>query len=381
MTTTPPAALPAPKPGVLYRLWRLLTLPVRIAIATIWLTFGAWTALAAFFSLPIPTWLAAGIALTIFTLFATALREKLFIGIRPQSWRRLPLTITCIILWLITAAAFTLLIRPDPNLDWADDHARHPRVTFEQGGDIARVQNIRNFAWRTPTEFTPVWEERTYDLRKLTTMYYVIAPMFNLEGVAHVFVCFSFSDGQHVAISVEARRTRGRSYQPIASMFRQYQLIYVIGDERDVVGLRGVIWRNSLRFYPAATPPPRARAIFASMLTTGDALNESPEFYHLLTNNCLTNITRHIRALGGHGLPRDLAMVMTGLSDRVAHRLGFINTDLPFEEARRAFTIDDWMRTATLDEGFSARLRDHLRQVANHDSAIPAPETAPNPGK
>jgi hypothetical protein len=361
-------------PGLLKRAWWLMTWPVRTAVSAAWCVLGLWTALAVYFNLPASGLVALGAALGIMGLFVLALREKWLVPLWRRQWRALPLTLASLVVWVVVVVGF-LMLRPDPNLDWAEDHARHPRVTIT--GDTAVVQNVRNFAWRTAREAEPIWEERRYDLSKLQTMYYVIAPMFNLEGVAHVFVCFSFSDGQHVAISVEARRQRGMSYRPVASMFRQYQLIYVIGDERDVVGLRGVIWRNSLRFYPASTPPARVRAIFESMLRTGDQLNERPEFYHLLTNNCLTNITRHIRKLGGTSLPRDLALALTGLSDRVAFELGYIDTDLPFEAARRVFTIDDWMRSATLDEDFSKRLREHLRTAAAEASKA----AAMNPGK
>jgi hypothetical protein len=117
-----------------------------------------------------------------------------------------------------------------------------------------------------------------------------------------------------------------------------------------------------VRFYPARTTPERMRAIFLDMMERAHSLEECPEFYHLLTNNCMNNVTRHIRRLGGRPLPSELRLLLTGFSDRLAYEYGFIDTDLPFEKAREAYRIDEWMRQTPLDEGFSQRLRETLRR-------------------
>lgn len=351
-------------------LWRFLA-------RFLWCVLGAWTALATFFSLPIPLWAASAIAIAIGLVFLLALRERLVKDRKLQPWRAQRISLVAMGISVLVAALFFTLVRPDPNLNWAADHAHHPQVTFS--GDIVTVKNFRNFTWRTSTDFDPKWEERTYDLSTITSMYYVVVPIRQIAGVAHVFVCFGFSDGQHVALSVEGRRVVGRPYRVIQSMFRQYQIIYVIGDERDVVGLRGAVWKNEVRFWPAATSPDRVRAIFVSMLEQAHSLEKNPEFYHLLVNNCMTNITRHLRALGGHSLPYDFWLLLTGLSDRAAFRLGYFDTHLPFEEARRAFTVDDWMRTTPLDEGFAQRLRDLLRERGGHVEGPFVPDAPPAP--
>jgi hypothetical protein len=265
------------------------------------------------------------------------------------------------------------VIRPDNNQVWALEQERKAVVTVK--GDKVHVQNVRNFTWRSATDFDVGWYERTYDLNKLESMYYVVASMAKWEAVAHVFVCFGFSDGQNVAVSVEGHRQDGRPYAVVASMFRQFQLIYVIGDERDVVGLRGAIWKDPVYFYPARTTQERKRAIFVDMMERAHSLEERPEFYHLLLNNCMNNITYHLRRLGGRPLPHDLQILLTGLSDRVAHRLGYIDTDLPFEKAREAFRVDGWMQQTELDAGFSQRLRETIQRqeaAAKAEANFPA---------
>jgi hypothetical protein len=229
-------------------------------------------------------------------------------------------------------------------------------------GDKVHVRDVRNFTWRSRTDFTPGWYDRVYDLNALTSVYFALSPIFDLEPVAHVWVCFGFSDGQHVAVSVEARGVQGRPYSLLRSMFRQFQLIYVIGDERDVVGLRGAIWKNEVRFYPARSDAVTRRALFVDMMERAHSLEEHPEFYNLITNNCMNNITRHLRRLGVRTLPREVRLLLTGFSDRLAYEYGFLDTDLPFERARQAYRVDEWMRTTPLDEGFSQRLRETLRR-------------------
>lgn len=329
-----------------------------------WSLLGLWSALAIFYTAPVPSWLATTTAVGVGLLYCLAIREPFHLlgwfGTSLHSKRFSTLA-------LLATAGFSVwyfgVMKPDTNVEWAIEQSRMPIVEIK--GDKVYISNVRNFTWRSATDFTPGWYDRVYDLNKLTSMYYVIAPFPLVEGVAHVFVSFGFSDGQHVAVSVEGRRVKGRPYRLIASMFRQFQMIYIIGDERDVVGLRGAIWKKAVFFYPARTTQERKRAIFVDMMERAHDLEENPEFYHLITNNCMNNITSHIRRLGGRPVPHDLSVLLTGFSDRVAYNFGFIDTDLPFEKARQAFRVDQWMQTTPLDEGFSKRLRETLRrQVA-----------------
>lgn len=322
----------------------------------VWWGFGLWAALAALYQFPGPSALRVSAALVIAALF--------FLGRKDSRLRRAALAAAAMV-----AIYYFGFVNPDPNLNWAKEHSQMPIVEIE--GSKVRVGNVRNFTWKTGTESIPAFYERVYDADKIETMYYILAPLPSLQGVAHVWVSFSFSDGQHVTISVEGRREVGQTYQIIPSMFRKYQLIYVVADERDVVGLRG-IWGKIVRFYPARAAQERKKAIFLDMMKRADSLEHHPEFYNLIFNNCLNNITYHLRRLGGHSLPHDLTLLLTGLSDRVAYNLGYIDTDLPFEKAREAFRIDGWMQTAPRDADFSVRLRQHLRQqVAEKAKTLP----------
>jgi hypothetical protein len=326
-----------------------------------WWFVGVWSALAIYFTGPGSKWFTGALAIAVLWLFWQGRREplRLWQWFR-KNWSEKRWTTSALAAAIAIVIYYFGFITPDVNVEWSPEQARHPIVEID--GDKIHVQNVRNFTWRSRTDFTPGFYDRTYDLSKLNSMYYVVAPMPGLDAVAHVFVCFGFSDGQTVAVSVEGRRRLGQPYQLIPSMFRQLQLMYVVGDERDVVGLRGKIWQVPVFFYPANTTPERMRAIFQSMMEGAHQLEEKPEFYNLIWNNCMTRILMHLRRLGGHSLPHDLQVLLTGLSDRIAFRLGYIDTDLTFEQARRAFRVDPWMQTTPLDETFGQRLRETIER-------------------
>jgi hypothetical protein len=332
------------KPGRL-----LLSLTLRFT----WVMLGLWTAMALFFTAPWPQWVSALAAAGVAALYVRALKRPYYV--RRYSFLGAVASFALVLTWYFG------FVDPDPNRDWAPYHS--VKANIEINGDKIRVRNVRNFTWRSPTDFTKGFYEREYDLSLINSMYYIVVPLNGMDFVAHVFVSFGFSDGKALAISVEGRREVNLPYQIIPSMFRQFQLIYAVGDERDMIGLRGAVWKHPVRFYPAKASPEIIRAIFVDMLERAQSLEEKPEFYNLFFNNCMNNISHHLRRLSGRSVPSDLSLLLTGLSDQVAYSYGFIDTDLPFPVAREVFRVDDWMRTTPLDDKFSERLRAHLKEA------------------
>ncbi|HZY89999.1 MAG TPA: DUF4105 domain-containing protein [Gemmataceae bacterium] len=340
---------------------RVVTALWRVVCVVSWCLLGLWAALALLYNVPLPLWAASLLALGVAALYASALRERFFVrGRQGIPWRDLRWSLAALAVTAAVAVWYFGFIKPNPNEDWIVKHSRMPHV--EIVGDKVHISNVRNYTWRTPTDFTPGYEDRVFDVSALDSMYFALSPIFDLEPVAHVWVCFGFSDGQHVAVSVEARGVNGRPFGLFPSLFRQFQLIYVIGDERDVVGLRGVARKAAVRFYPVRTTKEGMRALFLDMMERAHSLEEHPEFYNLIANNCLNNVTHHVRRLGGPNTPSELRLLLTGFSDRLAFDYGFIDTDLPFEKAREAYRIDEWMQSTTLDDTFSKRLRETLRR-------------------
>ncbi|HEU0076920.1 MAG TPA: DUF4105 domain-containing protein, partial [Longimicrobiaceae bacterium] len=134
-------------------------------------------------------------------------------------------------------------------------------------------------------------------------------------------------------------------------------LIYVVGEERDVIGLRAVAWNDPVYLYPVRATPEQAREMFVRMLRRAQALERRPEFYNTFLNNCTTNILDPVEEIAPGAIPFGWEVVLPGYSDGLAHERGLLDTELPLEEARRRFRINERAKAAIGDPAFSARIR------------------------
>ena len=247
------------------------------------------------------------------------------------------------------------LVHPSNERDWNADQARV--ATAEIDGDQIRVHNLRNAQYRSESDFDVHWETRTYDLRQLESVWYIVEPFADWRGPAHTFLSFGFADGEYIAISVEIRKERGESFSPLLGVLRQYELAYVIGDERDLIGLRANHRHDDVYLYPVRTAPERMRALIVAMLERANAVAASPEFYNTLTNTCTSNIVRHINALVPDSVPYSYKTLLPAYSDDLAYDLGLIDTSLPRESYRAAFQINQRAARYADQADFSARIR------------------------
>lgn len=262
----------------------------------------------------------------------------------------------CVLVIVVVAGAVVVSRRrPTHERAWVGEQALLPAVTLT--GDRAHVRNVRDFAYRSGTDFTPAYRKRTYDLDKLQRVWFGLSP-FNRDwrGPAHAFLSFQFSDGQYVAVSVEARREVGESYSIWKGALRHYELIYVIGEERDLVGVR-VVKDDPVYLYPMRATPEQARALFVRMLRRAQQVEQRPEFYNTFSNNCTTNILAPVNQIADKDIPFGLEILLPGYSDKLAHERGLIDTDLPLEQARRRFEVNERARAAIAAPDFSARIR------------------------
>src|SRR5690606_16138469 len=161
-------------------------------------------------------------------------------------------------------------MRPSLARDWIPEHRLLPEV--EERGDTVVIHNVRDFRWSTGAEATPAWRREAYDLGTVETVWYVLTPFSrDRRGPAHAFVSFGFRDGRFLAISVEARREQGEQYSVLRGMLRQYEVIYVIGEERDLVQQR-VLRDDDVYVYPIRATAAQARALLEDMLRRANAL-------------------------------------------------------------------------------------------------------------
>jgi len=253
--------------------------------------------------------------------------------------------------WLALVAAF----RPSNERDWAPDQARLAAARID--GEIVRIHNVRNAHYRSTSDFDVRWEERRYDLAQLESVWFIVEPFADWRGPAHTFLSFGFAGGEYVAISVEIRKERGESFSPWLGLLRQYELMYVIGDERDLIGLRANHRRDQVFLYPIRTTREKMRELLVSMLERANALAAEPEFYNSLTSTCTSNIVDHIESIAPGRVPFSFKTLLPAYSDDLAYDLGLIATDLPREQYRAAHRINQLAAAHADQPDFSTAIR------------------------
>lgn len=275
---------------------------------------------------------------------------------------RHPVRCTLLVLVVVAIVGYLLLIlfvHPSNERKWSPDQQR--LATAEFSGDNVRVHNVRNASYRSTTEFDVHWENRNYDLRRLESVWYVVEPFASWRGPAHTFLSFGFDDGKYVAISVEIRKEQGESFSPFLGLLRQYELTYIIGDERDLIGLRTNYRHDDVYLYPVRATPDAARTLFVSMLKRANALAMQPEFYNTLTSTCTSNIVDHINLIAAEPIAFGYKILLPAYSDDLAFDLGLIDTDLPREQFRAAFRINDLALKHADSAHFSEAIRSRHR--------------------
>jgi len=267
----------------------------------------------------------------------------------------LPLFPWALVVWLTLFVAaltwwFTLVPRTDRDWAWGLDVL--PRI--ERVGDTIHVRRCRNFSYTAAGEPIPRYEDRTFDLTRLRSVDYLLAH-WSGQTMAHTLVSFGFDDGRYLAVSVEARRRRWQRYSPLWGLFRSYELIFVLGDERDIVRLRTTVRRERVYLYRVQLPPEKLRSLLDDYLERAERLATRPEWYNSVTSNCTTNLFYHRL----HRIPWWLmpGIFLNGLSGRIMYRLGFLGRDLPFKELQARSEIRDKFPTADDDTDFSQRIR------------------------
>jgi uncharacterized protein DUF4105 len=253
--------------------------------------------------------------------------------------------------------------RPRNDRTWIEEHAVLPEAVIDS--NMVRIRNIRSFTYTARHAFTKRYVEGSYDLDKLVSVWYVLTP-FSKEwrGPAHSFVSFGFSDSQFVAISVEARRQPGETYSGVKGLFKRFELMYVVGDERDLIGQRAAFSDDRVYLYPIRAKPERMRHMFVAMLERANQLRLQPEFYNTLTNNCTSNVVRHVNQVAPRTVPAGIKTILPGYTDEVAFRLGLIETDLDLPHARERYQVNDRAKRFINDPAFSFRIRENAEPTS-----------------
>ena len=248
---------------------------------------------------------------------------------------------------------------PRSDRTWAQDHDRLPSIVLTEEEVV--LQGIRDFRYGAGgAEPQARYRDGRFALDGVRRVWFALAPFANrYRGLAHSFVSFEFASGDFLAISVEARREAHEGYSLFGGLLNGFEVAYVMGSERDLLGVRA-LRGDTLYLYPSVATPDQARLLLVDMLERAHATQEAPEFYHTLFNNCNTNLRDHVNRATTARLPWGWGVLLPGFSDALALRQGLLDTDLPLEEARARFQVEGRVLRALAgeDDDYSRRIRD-----------------------
>ena len=301
---------------------------------------------------------------------AAALVALISLAVRRWRWRGLGLFL---VLFAAVLAWFFSLV-PSNDRDWVTENALLPQATIV--GDAVTVHNIRNFTYRTETDFTPAYYDKRFDLRKLEGVD-LVATYWMGPAVAHIFLSFAFEGGEHLAVSIETRKEKGEGYSTVKGFFRQYELYYVVADERDLIGLRTNYRQDppeQVYVYRLKGSKDGARRVLLDYLDSINALKTRPAFYNSLTTNCTTTIWTHALINPGH-VPLNWKILASGYVPEYLYELGRLETaGLPFAELQRRSLVNPRAQAAGDAVDFSSRIRAATAEVAAPGSSANEPK-------
>ncbi len=251
-------------------------------------------------------------------------------------------------------------LQPSNFRDWSPQFARLPYAIVSEQGEI-QLRNIRFNEYVTENDFIPNYYDRTFHIDDVQSVDFFVVPFRGLEFMAHTMLSFGLRDGTYISVSAEIRTEKGEKYSPILGMGNQFELTYVVADERDLVRLRTRHRDADVYLYPTVATPAQAQALFLDVLQRVNELMNQPEFYGTLRNNCTTNIVNHINRLAPNRVAYSLRVLLPGLSDRYAYDLGLLDQSVPFEQLKQSAWINDLAERFYDDPDFSQQIRRRRR--------------------
>lgn len=277
-----------------------------------------------------------------------------FIGIFVKHWRRRFLIAYVALFAIVLGWWFN--IPPSNDRVWQSDVALLPYADID--GDLVTVHNIRNTTYRTETDFTPAYYAKTYELSKLDSVDLFVVYWMG-PAIAHTIISFGFGGEDYLAVSIEARKEQAEGYSTIKGFFRQYELIYIVADERDVIRLRTNYRDNppeDVYRYRLLGPPENARRLFLEYINTINEVKEQPRFYNTLTANC-TNVIWFHAHVNPERIPFSWKVLASGYAPEYLYDMGRLDTTVSFAELTRQAYVNPLAQSLGDVADFSQRIR------------------------
>ncbi|NIO42155.1 MAG: DUF4105 domain-containing protein, partial [Burkholderiales bacterium] len=212
--------------------------------------------------------------------------------------------------WQINTVGDRLM--PSNFRDWSPEYARLPRAEME--GTQLTIRNIRDNQYLSEKDFVPRYYDRTIDVDDIQSVDFIVVPFKQMPSMAHTMLSFGLADGSYLGVSAEIRTERGETYSPILGMSNQYEITYVVADERDLLRLHARHRNADVYVYPTVANARQAQALFLDCMQRANQLADRPEFYHPVANNCTTNILRHVNQIRDDEIPQAWEVLLPGHS-------------------------------------------------------------------
>lgn len=253
-------------------------------------------------------------------------------------------------------------ISPSNHRLWADEVAQMTNGSVD--GNRVSLHNVRNFDWRTNTDYTPRWETRLYELDRMQSVDMIVS-YWTIRPIAHMLISFGFEGGEHVVFSVEVRRQRQQSFSEIGGFFKEFELSIVAADERDVIRVRTNVRGEDAYLYRIRMPVPAIRSLFLGYVDQANALVTTPRFYNTITVNCTTLVYHMMERIVGY-LPLNFRLLLSGYLPEYVYRVGGLDDGFPLEELRARGRITERARHSDRSDSFSADIRKGIPLFERH---------------
>jgi hypothetical protein len=268
-------------------------------------------------------------------------------------------------LWAFSATFAILLVwwhllPPSNDHIWADDVAQMTSGIVD--GQYVTLHNVRNFDWRSDSDYTQRWETRHYDLDKLRSIDMIMS-YWSGPAIAHMLVSFGFDNADYVVFSVEIRREKGETFSEIGGFFKEFELSIIAADERDVIRVRTNVRGEDDYLYRIQMPASALRSLFLAYIDQANSLVHTPRFYNTITANCTTLVYHMMKRIVG-SLPLNYSLLLTGYLPEYVYRIGGLDSHYSFEELRARGRITERAKAADRSESFSTEIRRGIPNVA-----------------
>jgi hypothetical protein len=241
---------------------------------------------------------------------------------------------------VVFVVALVITVRtPSHDREWETGQEKLPRIVFEE--DVFTIENLRDFTWTGSFEAEENYIEDSFDLREMDSVDVIISHFSDFEGLAHIFLSFGFTDGRHISISLETRREKGEKFSPFWGLLDQFEIIYVVATDQDLIGLRTGHRNERVYVYPTVATPVQAQELFVRLARNINDVYEEPVMYNTLFRNCTNAITREVEAMTTLDFPITYKGILPGFFDEVLYEVGVIDASKPFEEVKRGSLVNN----------------------------------------